>query len=530
MNTSRNLQNHPHRSRTINALALSSTLAAGSLLGTVGGAAPAHAALNPIAAARNATAPATGTATNSNIPSYPAFPGVSPVDFGRVVPGNDTTSVTRFTAPATGTVRAQVTAGGPTFSVSRIESYNITRVLVDVDASELPPGHTGRPPRVWVTQLVADTSVAGSGPLAVQAGEIVEITVGEHGATTSATGTLAVTTDWGSAQAPITMFVGSVKATVDMASLTLPQGRSADVPVTVQSLGGPATDVSFDVYKPVDGITVTIPVVRISGGQTIHTSLHVVNDRNAPLGLHNYNVVYTAFGDAGAPNRVQKTGAGDLNLTVTNLPTRTFSIPFGQVAGVWNNARTQACEVIKDQMGKAVVAAINRTIRNPECSLAPLQLTATQQGSQLSFVGSATGNRVGAWVTTPDGIPGALDPYFFMFYDAQVRMDVVLPTTLDGMTGLRIRGVTVNVSSSNGPQSGNWTGDIAQAVATAFGYGGVFQPFHVAIDALGNGAGDQINGSLKQFDPNFAAASVTGFTRIDYSLDATNTTLNVRFS
>ena len=145
----------------------------------------------------------------------------------------------------------------------------------------------------------------------------------------------------------MSMFVAGIKASLDTASLSIPQGRSGDIPVSISSLGRDGTDASFDLYDSVTGITVTNTTVDVAAGQTVRTSLHVVVARGAPLGDENYNLAVSGFRPT--------IGLGSLTLTVTPLPMQSVAIPLGAAADAWNAARSAAWDTIKDLTGQQVL-------------------------------------------------------------------------------------------------------------------------------------------------------------------------------
>jgi hypothetical protein len=460
----------------------------------------------------------------------PRWPSVAAVDLGRVIPGTNGGGSTRFVAPSDGTVQASLPAGSP-FAVSAIETYKVSRQLDTYDPSELGPGHRGGGPvRSWSSVLTPDTRTDGAGPVSVPGGELVQIDLVDVAAQTQAAATLTITTSWGTVQAPVTVFVGQVKASIDNTNLSVPQGRSVDLPVTVTSLGGPDTDVSFSAGDPVPGIDLTNPGVHVPGGQTVHANLHFQVSRDAPVGPHDYHLALTAYADAGQADE-QSSGIGDFDLTVTPLPVLSTSVNLGDIKSTWDGARDQACEVIKDQIGQQVDRLVGHTIRDPECSLSPLQLSASQQGSTITLDAAAIGNRIGFHVTTPDGFPADWDPYFFLFFDVHATLTVTLPTSLQGTPQIRVDNVDVSLWSKDGLQSEGVTGDLVQYVATLFGYGQLFQPIKVGLGDQSQQIVDRANQALGTFDPLFAAAGQKlGFTKIDTQLDPNSLVLTLTIS
>jgi hypothetical protein len=462
----------------------------------------------------------TTVACTSN--SWPTLPNLN---FDRVTPGSLGGANEAFISHAAGNLSATVTDGANVFQVTGMESFQVKKVRVPIDLSEMPPGYHG-PRFYYETDCTPDTTVDGSTPLTITAGEMVQVFVKgtPDPSRVDYSGTLSISEDTTSTvQVPMHMFVGGIKASLDTASLSIPQGRSGDIPVTVTSLGGDDTDATFDLYDSVDGITVTNPTVHVAAGQTVHANLHVVVARGAPLGDENYNLAVSAFNDR------QTIGLGSLTLTVTPLPVQSVVIPLGAAADAWNAARNAACDRIKDLTGQQVLAYLGRTIRNPDCYLAPLQMSATQSGNELTITGSAPGNWVSFYVTTPDGIPSWLDPDFTANYDVTMSMTVDLPQSLDGNSTLRVKSIDVAVQNAY-LDSHNLTGDIVESVAKAFGGSQYFHPADYALGDAGDAVTGAINSALSQLDGVLQAAPASGFTQIDFSLDPATLELTVTIS
>jgi hypothetical protein len=318
------------------------------------------------------------------------------------------------------------------------------------------------------------------------------------------------------------MFVGAITASLDAASLSIPQGRSGDIPVAVTSLGGPDAAASFTLNDPVPGIAVTNPDVDVPSGATVHATLHVVVSRDAPLGDHRYGVAVSAFGGR------QTLGLGWLTITVTPLPIQQVTIPLGLAKTIWDQARDAACERIKDLTGQEVLAYYGRSLRDPHCYLAPLQLTATKSGDELQVTGTAIRSWVDLKLTTPDGIPRDLDPMFTVYFDVHVSIAVQLPQTLDGMSMLRVTSATVDLQNVY-IDSDNATGDLIEALAKAFGGSAYFHPAEYALGNVGVVV-DAVNSALSQLDGALKAAPALGFTQIDFGLDPSTLDLTVALS
>jgi hypothetical protein len=451
-------------------------------------------------------------------PTAPALADTSQtLDFGVVAPGSWASQTANFVATATGSVSASATPG---FQVADLETYHMQRERVDVDPGELPPGMQAKP--VFEEVRVVDQHVDGSGPLDVITGQHFTIFVDAE--PTSATsgliiGSLSYSGTGGSGEADLHMFAGHVHVSVGNADLSVPQGRSVAVPVTVQSLGGPPTDVTLDLWDAIPGITIPDPVVHVGSWQTVSTVVHIAADRGTALGTYDLPMSATAF------DGLENEGVADVHLTVTPLPVLHYSVNLGQVAVDWDQARSSNCEVIKDLMGRAVLAAIGRTIRGPDCYLAPLELSATQDLGTVTLNASAPGNWVQAYVTTP-WLDPMFDPKFSLKYDVLAGLSINLPQTLDASTELRISDPSLVINNVV-PDSHDLTADLIKAAMSWFGGAQYFQPGSIALTPYLSFAVNDANAALANLDTAFQQAAATGFTRIDVSLDPGTLSLNI---
>ena len=289
-------------------------------------------------------------------PTAPAFADTSQtLDFGVVAPGSWASQTANFVATATGSVSASATPG---FQVADLETYHMQRERVDVDPGELPPGMQAKP--VFEEVRVVDQHVDGSGPL--------DVTTGQHFTIYVDAEPTAPPVVSSSARSAIRERVGRVKrtstclramSTCRSATQTSPSPRAAASrclsrcnrsaaprPTSPSTCGTPSR-----ASRSLD------PVVHVGPWQTVSTVVHIAADRGTALGTYNLPMSATAF------DGLENEGVADIHLTVTPLPVLHYSVNLGQVAVDWDQARSSNCEVIKDLMGRAVLAAIGRTIR-----------------------------------------------------------------------------------------------------------------------------------------------------------------------
>ncbi len=234
----------------------------------------------PLVAPAGATASSGDTTTACSLNPWDQLPSL---DLGRATPGSTASATESFVSPVDGTVTASITNGSADFQVASLASYTVTRERVFIDPGELPRGYKGKT-SYYQNVCTLDAQTPGSGSLAVKAREMVQIQVTGNQADgqVSPTGTLSISLGTATAQVPISMFVGGISASVEAVQISIAQGRSGGIPVTVTSLGGPDTDASFNLYDPVPGITVANPAVHVLSGQTVHGMLQVVEPSIPP--------------------------------------------------------------------------------------------------------------------------------------------------------------------------------------------------------------------------------------------------------
>ncbi len=201
-------------------------------------------------------------------PTAPVFADTNQtLDFGVVAPGSWASQTANFVATATGSVSPRLRRG---IQVADLETYHMQRERVDVDPGELPPGMHPKP--LFEEVRVVDQHVDGSGPLDVATGQHFTIYVDAEPTPPPVVSS--------SARSAIRERVGLVKrtstcsrvmSTCRSATRTSPSPRAAPprLPVTVQSLGGPPTDVTLDLWDAIPGITILDPVVHVGPWQTV---------------------------------------------------------------------------------------------------------------------------------------------------------------------------------------------------------------------------------------------------------------------
>jgi hypothetical protein len=418
-----------------------------------------------------------------------------------------------FRAVSSGTVSATVTTGQSTFAVSAITTYMAVTEMVD--PGELPPGVHPKP--VFTTTWQVDQSSSGA-PVVVAAGEHVSITVSgraDVNSPASLTGVVDINFAGSVVHVPMTMMVGDVTVQLQTHALTVMQGRSASIGVIAHSNAGPDTDVVVAVNGATPGVVVSSPIVHVAHLSSSSGSITFTTDRNLAPGVYHIDFGATAF--AGQ----ESVTLGGVDVTVTARPTLDLTADFGVAERLWNSHVDFLCDRLRDGAGQVVLANTGRTIRNPNCYLAPASITVTRVGNQLQLTGDIIGNWLSFYVTTPDGIPGVLDPKFQVDFDVHFSLVVDVPTNLDATSAFKIDSASLEIRNAK-VDSHNVTADIIKAVAMLFGQGQYFHAADYGFSADINSYVSTINQTLAALNGPMHQAIIAGdltslTTRIDPS-------------
>lgn len=474
------------------------------------------------------TANATTVLPNGHLPGLVSppktgatqWPALSGMQIDRAVPGLVAHAGTRFSVATAGTITL-ATPTGSTFSADGLSSFRVETETVDT--SELGRGKGVRPPIVAI--WVLDQHVDGAGPLTVDAGEEVVInTAVRAGADGPSAGELNVSFNGVTVAVPITMFVADVTPSIGARAVTVTQGQTIAVPVAVRSNAGPATDTSYAVTGSAAGMTVAGTTIHVAHGGTAVGAIRVSVGRDAPVGRVHYDIVATAFNDR------QRVDLGGLDVIVTARPTIDLNVDLGVAEREWNSHLDFLCDRLRDGAGRAVQAFVGRSIRDPQCHLSPIVLKATPTPDGLVLMGHEEGNWISFYVTTPDGIPGFLDPKFQVDFGVDFSINVPLPSTLNGNTVVRVGRSTVQVTGAK-VDSHNLSADLVKAAVMAFGDGSAFHAADYGFNAEADALGATVNAALAALDqPMQSAIAVSGLTSLGSHLDPSGYVVTLHLS
>ncbi|WP_017462557.1 hypothetical protein [Dyella ginsengisoli] len=128
--------------------------------------------------------------------------------------------------------------------------------------------------------------------------------------------------------------------------------------------------------------------------------------------------------------------------------------------------RTQVNEQLKNVIKAQVMRALPRHFGVHSSSNHQLgagcDAAATVMSNWVSLTLLVPHNRMFIRITTPDGVPGALDPDFVVFYDLRITATIHLPTSLHDKVALGpLNFAAINISK---PESRSITGQLATAI------------------------------------------------------------------
>jgi hypothetical protein len=218
--------------------------------------------------------------------------------------------------PTNARVTATVLDPDSIFKIDRVVAYDISRE--SVDPGELPPGHKGPPPKETIYTETGRTD--GSTPLAVSQGQNLTIGVQLKWASEPTTDAHRATLEiHGDTWDPVTVILSvnfdEISTVPTVPSLTVKQGQTVDLPVQVTSLAGPDTDVNYELWPEVPGITLQEPAtLHVSRGASQSYALHLAAAPDTPLDNYQINIVESAFGGQ------QRDSMRNITLTVLPAP------------------------------------------------------------------------------------------------------------------------------------------------------------------------------------------------------------------
>jgi hypothetical protein len=237
-------------------------------------------------------------------------------DFGFVPPGSDGPDISvdpSFGPPAisfAGGVEVDDAPVGDLLSarieddatgVYRLRDLTVMALTLEtVDTGELHKGHHGPPPKVEVLEIV--TQSQGDKPVAIKKGQFLLVRAAYRapeagGPPRDFKATLVITGSvWEPIRVPLVFHLGLVTASL-AGTLTIVQGGQATVPVTMQSIAGPRTEVVFELSLLFDtGLSLLPPnrfLLNPDEALSANLTFHAASD--APLGPRTVFVERLAF-------------------------------------------------------------------------------------------------------------------------------------------------------------------------------------------------------------------------------------------
>jgi hypothetical protein len=226
------------------------------------------------------------------------------IDCGVIQPGATNTQTTQcgvLSAPANVTAAISADTSGGALTVSSVTSF-VTQTQIQVpDPGDLPPGTKPIPIRTEVPVQVGQTN--GVVPLAVAGGQYVEVSVQfapTPSTPDSSTATLLIKGDtWNPVSIPIKAAVGRLSVTVP--AITVRQGASVTVDVTVTSVAGDATTAKLivdpDGSSAAPNVTAALSPssLSIGKGKSAAAKLTVSADSTLATGSYAWSLAVWAF-------------------------------------------------------------------------------------------------------------------------------------------------------------------------------------------------------------------------------------------
>src|SRR5215471_13888804 len=236
------------------------------------------------------------------------------INFGAVHPGESGPDISVFSpeftsfaggvqlksSPTDTRVTAAVLAGSPVFKVRDVIA--LEEQTVPVDCSELPHGCGGhRPPTT--TELVRVAESDGSTPLGIKRGQtlLVRVVYTAPSGDASSTGTLSIKGEgWDPVEIPLSLSTAQVKTDFPV-SLSIVQGQVATVPITVRSIAGPDTAVTYEISRTQlhTGLKIVPSDIFVHSHEVRPAFLTFQADGDAPLGFNAVAIDQVAFGRIG---------------------------------------------------------------------------------------------------------------------------------------------------------------------------------------------------------------------------------------
>lgn len=207
-------------------------------------------------------------------------------DFGVVAAnGHHTGEVTISNTPPSASVTAEITndTSGGLFTIISLTIFDVER-----DDQNHPLG---------LTQI--DQS-DGSTPLSVEKDQLllarVNFTAPANPTTDSFRANLLIIGQgWNVVSVQMTAMVGQVVTTLIDTSITIPQGESGELNLSVQSLVGPGTFVSYELATSLPGITLTSSPVEVPKGTKVPATLTFNVALSVPVGGYSLAIMESAF-------------------------------------------------------------------------------------------------------------------------------------------------------------------------------------------------------------------------------------------
>jgi hypothetical protein len=233
-------------------------------------------------------------------------PNFSPasINFGVVPPGQTTTTSTTcavLSAQANVTAAISNDISGGALKVVSVLSFITKTEIQFPDSGDLPSG--SKPVGVKVQVAVQEGQSNGVTPLLVLSGQYIQVNI-QFAPTAStpdaSTATLLIHGDSWDESVSIPIAATMAELSVTVPSISLVQGASAPIKVTVTSLHGAGTTVNLTLQSSPDDVAVTPKSASflIDKGQSVPTNFTASAISTLTPGTYSITVAVSAFGSA----------------------------------------------------------------------------------------------------------------------------------------------------------------------------------------------------------------------------------------
>lgn len=206
--------------------------------------------------------------------------------------------------PGAAKVMAHVEGGGAIIQLKRLAILRpIEKAFTEDEIDELPPFPPSIRENAWKNGYIEYQEVRTGGscaPLEISKGFAVsgevEFSAPAEQAPDSVSATLAIEgTTWRRAEVPLYLVIGKIETLLSTDSVTLRQGESANLDLTISSIAGPSTDVDLALGMDGEQWKITPSRIHVSRGATVSVAATITVEPCAPVGTYPVGLEVLSF-------------------------------------------------------------------------------------------------------------------------------------------------------------------------------------------------------------------------------------------